>query len=252
MLLTGSGADAEHFRQNVRRYNAAMGFASFNDSRGALGGSDGDGGGHSNSSGPPVNIMHGQAYHAISTLYPRGDKEPRYGQLYIYDPEEATQKRTRAFEGLDPGILRKLLEMLLKPVRLDGGRGSALPRNPYPQHFRQLHEQVCEEELRAESRGEAPRQHVLRLSCANVPDPRRYNKPSSREVAVVYVGSGPPPGNFVNIYPRRSNVVDGGREGSVQRLSYLSEHTDPLTYPLLHVAGTLGWSTTLERICVLR
>ena len=34
--------------------------------------------------------------------------------------------------------------------------------------------------------------------------------------------------------------------GDVQRLSYLAEHTDPLTYPLVHVAGTLGWSTNLE------
>ena len=26
--------------------------------------------------------------------------------------------------------------------------------------------------------------------------------------------------------------------GDVQRLSYLAEHTDPLTYPLVHVAGS--------------
>ena len=33
-LYAGAGAAAEHFKQNARRYNAALAFASFNDSRG--------------------------------------------------------------------------------------------------------------------------------------------------------------------------------------------------------------------------
>ena len=244
-LLRNQSPKAEAFKQNIRRYNAALAFASFANSRGAPdGGYDGQlHGQEGRSRGPPVYILHGQAYHTISTLYPGQGRDARYGQLYIYDPEEATQLRASAFEGLDVEILRELQAMLTKPVRTEG---SLLPRNPYPAHYRSLHERVCAEETEASQRGEAPRQQVLRMTCASVPDPRRYNKPSSREVAVVFVGAGALPDKFVHIYPRRTSRSPTGEDaGDLQRLSYLSEHTDPLTYPLVHVAGTLGWSTNL-------
>ena len=184
-------------------------------------------------------VLHGQAYHTTSTLYPGVGKDPRYGQLYIYDPAEAATRRAAAFEGLDRQLLLELQQMLVHPVRVDGG--AARPRNPYPSLYRHFHECVCEEEALARNHGREPRQQVLRMSCATVPDPRRYNKPTSREVAVVIVGSGPDPEHFVNIYPRRTLTgADGRAAGDVQRLSYLAEHTDPLTYPLVHVAGISG------------
>ena len=128
------------------------------------------------SRGPPVYIMHGQAYHSISTLYPSDGREARYGQLYIYDPAEAAQRRAQAFEGLDIHILRDLQRMLTQPVRSEGASSLMQPRNPYPAHYRHLHDRVQEEAEVAHGRGEEPRQQVLRTTCANVPDPRRYNK----------------------------------------------------------------------------
>ena len=57
---------------------------------------------------------------------------------------------------------------------------------------------------------EQPRQQVLQMYRAKVADPRRYNKPSSRGVAV----------DFVNTYPRRTITNgDGAVAGDVQRLS---------------------------------
>lgn len=243
-LLSGKARHSEHFKQNIRRYNAALAFASFNDARGGVL-DQSNPAGASGSRGPPAYILHGQAYHAVSTLYPSVGKEPRYGQLYIYDPAEAATKRATAFEGLDRQLLLELQRMLVQRVRVDGG--ALAPRNPYPNAFHHLHERVCAEEARALSVGQEPRQQMLRMSCARVPDPRRYNKPSSREVAVVFVGDRPISDHFVNIYPRRTltNGVDSA-PGDVQRLSYLAEHTDPLTYPLVHVEGTLGWSTNLQ------
>jgi len=242
-LLSGTGRRSEEFKQNIRRYNAALAFASFNDGGGAA-----ECSGSSRPRGPPVYVLHGQVYHATSTLYPSNGKEPRYGQLYIYDAQEAATRRATAFEGLDRQLLLELERMLVRLVRVDGS--TPQPRNPYPSSFRHLHERVCEEEETARARGQEPRQQVLQMSCARVPDPRRYNKPASREIAVVFVGNRPVSDHFVNIYPRRT--LTGGADGSpgdVQRLSYLAEHTDPLTYPLVHVAGTLGWSTNLE-LCV--
>ena len=78
--------------------SAAMAFASFGDScrtdrQGAPG------------RGPPVFAVHGQVYHAVSSLEPPGNKSRRYGQLYFYDPAEAMQQRLHAFEGLKKEIL---------------------------------------------------------------------------------------------------------------------------------------------------
>ena len=91
--------------------------------------------------------------------------------------------------------------------------------------------------------GELPRQQALRLTCAHVPDPRRHNKPLSRELAVVFVGSGPVPDKFVQAYPGRNLQTESvAGVGGLQHLSYLCEQTDLLTYPLVHVAGALGYT----------
>ena len=240
-LFKGRGKLATAFKQDVRRYNGALAFASFTDARSDLPTERGGG-----SRGPPVYVLHGQAYHSISTLYPGDGRDPRFGQFYIFDPKEAAERRASAFGGLSPRLLLDLQRMLEEPVRREG-ENQRQPRNPYPQAFLHLHQRVQQEEARANARGEVPRQQVLRMTCAEVRDPRRYNKPTSREVAVVYVGQGPVPNSFVHVYPRRTaQALEGQAGGDTQRLSYLAEHTDPLTYPLIHTEGTLGWSTNLE------
>ena len=81
-------------------------------------------------SGPPVYVLHGQAYHLISTLLPSEGKRPAYGQLYIYDPHEAAEHRVRADPGLRAQILRDLHNMLITC------------RNPYVTWYKHLHEKV--------------------------------------------------------------------------------------------------------------
>ena len=83
---------------------------------------------------------------------------------------------------------------------------------------------------------------ALRFSSCATPDPRRYNKPSSREVAVVFVGDGGVPDRFVQIYARRT--LEGS--GDQQQLSYHSAFVDPLVYPLVHLDGMLGYSESLQ------
>ena len=98
------------FQTNIRRYNAAMAFASFGDaSRSERQGAPGR--------GPPVFAVHGQVYHAISTLQPPEGKQPLYGQLYFYDPTEALQHRVDAFDGLDKSVLEDLHKMLIYDAR---------------------------------------------------------------------------------------------------------------------------------------
>ena len=98
-----------HFCQHIRRYNAAIGFASFTDTM--VSASD-----TSATQGPPVYVLHGRAYHVAGTLYPPCSERPSYAQLYVLDPEVASEHRLSTFEGLQPKILRRLHDMLVEPV----------------------------------------------------------------------------------------------------------------------------------------
>ena len=108
-LLGNENSLCAHFRQHIRRYNAAVGFASFTDTMASASGT-------SAAQGPPVYVLHGRAYHIAGTLYPHGSERPTYAQLYVLDPEVASEHRLSTFEGLQPEILRRLHEMLVEPV----------------------------------------------------------------------------------------------------------------------------------------
>ena len=83
--------------------------------------------------------------------------------------------------------------------------------------------------------------HALRFAGGEDQNPKTYNRPSSAEVSCTVAGEGPLPKHFISVYERSD---DGG--GSTHELSYLSEHVDPLTYPLIHVYRTAGYSHALR------
>ena len=71
-------------------------------------------------------------------------------------------------------------------------------------------------------------------------DPRRYNAPRSADVAVVYQGDAPPTNRVITVHPR-------AQPGQFQthRPSELSDHLDPMTYPLLFPDGQPGYHPQL-------
>ena len=243
---------SDDFRQNIRRYNSALGFASFSDTHGSANKASGS---HSFSTGPNVYVLHGRAYHVMGTLYPCADRQPTYCQLYVLDPADACEARSTSFDGLKSTLLLDFHSFLTEPilqkdrwtgvVKFESGaslNGFVLPRNPYPSHFLRMHELV-QASLR-DSVGDAlasGTQHVLRFSGGTEKDPRRYNAPSAAEVSCGIVGDGPLPPHFISVYER----ADDGA-GSTHELSYLSEHVDPLTYPIIHFEGDLGYSHALH------
>ena len=105
-LLTAKTKEATKFQDNVRSYNSALGFVSFQDS------STKADAGSVPGRGPPVYVVHGQCYHATGTLQPAEGKQPSYGQLYIFDPKEANDQRMSAYANLDRPILDKLANLL--------------------------------------------------------------------------------------------------------------------------------------------
>ena len=100
---------------------------------------------------------------------------------YIYDPNEAAAKRSSWDAGLDKAILIKLHKMLL---HLD----STGVQNPYAIAYKHMHEKMQEQV----ADGIEPLV-ALRFRSGSTPDPRRYNEPACRDIAVVYTDSHPTP-----------------------------------------------------------
>ena len=84
-------------------------------------------------------------------------------------------------------------------------------------------------------------QAVLRFRSGDTPDPRRYNEPSARDIAAVFTGDRPPSRREISVYSRTSAGA-----GDTHDVSYLNEHVDPMTYPLLFPAGDKGWCPELQ------
>ena len=113
------------FCDNIRRYNAAAGFVSFGDASAGTAGATFPG------RGPPVYVLHGQVYHRISVLLPSGNKDPSHGQLYIYDPVEAAERRAK----LDPGLEKMYCEQLHRMLFRCG--------NPYAASYKLMYEKIA-------------------------------------------------------------------------------------------------------------
>ena len=94
--------------------------------------------------------------------------------------------------------------------------------NAYAELFKQMHEILCEEEMRAAAADTTPRVVTLRFSSETARDARRYNTPTVDEVAAIFVGEdGAPPANRdIVIYPR---------EAACRRVSETSKHVDPMS-----------------------
>ena len=238
---------SRHFQDNIRAYNGALSFAAYTDANTSTT-ADQPLPASSSISAPPVYVLHGRVYHVVGTLYAPHDSAPKCSQLYVFDPVEATARRSASFPQLHKPLLQILLNMLteLVPSVLDPLQPSSEihlhPRNPYPSFFRSMHETItAAHECKSPDRADAAI-HTLRFCGGSDKDPRTYSLPSSAEVACCVVGEGPLPKHFISVYERS----DDGSVGTTHQLSYLSEHVDPLAYPLVHVDGTLGYSTALH------
>jgi len=218
------------FQANIRRYNAAMAFASFGEESRTTAQMSGG-------RGPPVYAVHGQVYHAISTLEPPDGKKRLYGQMYFYDPAEALEQRLSAFEGLDRACLEDLHKMLIYDARSEGNRSSQSrwqrAYNPYARSFMYMHELL--------QHGGAARVLNFKFQTGASPDPRRYNTPRAADVAVIYEGDAPPTNRVVTVFPRST-----GGHMQTHKLSDLSDHVDPMTYPVLFPDGQPGWHPQLR------
>ena len=208
-LFQDHGGAGRHFRDNARHYNGAFSFVSY--------GSDCFeqiyGGGRS----PPVMQVHGTTYHMASRLFPDDPENGLYAQVYLYDHSTALKRRTSTTLRLRDYIVADLQNMMDR-------------ESPYVQLYRHMRDIVQEHR--------APDAY-LGFAAARDEDMRRYNHPQQLEQAIVFVGKeGEPPIN--------RDIVLWPHEFAAHRISELSEHLDPLAYPLLFPRGELGWHPALR------
>ncbi|KAG2029445.1 hypothetical protein BDR03DRAFT_1044674 [Suillus americanus] len=203
-------AYANHtFRSKIRQYNSALAFTSVgvNIDRQAL-----------QASGPDAFRIHGSLHHLMGSLIPPDGLQPSYAQLYIYDPEEATDIRaTRpGNEGLDRQILRSLHDMLYRT-------------HPYAAVYKQAYQVMREK---------PPEEHTE--VCAHIhfqqgTDGRRHNLPTADEIAAII------PGDGSEIVVDKRDLILRLQGGQLRRTSQLSHAYSTLHYVLIFPQGEEGW-----------
>ena len=208
-LFSASTPEAQHFRQNIRQYNSALAFTSLG---ARVDDSVNRGGG-----GPPVFKIHGELHHNIGSLLPSGRQPPVYAQLYIIDSRAAQEHRMQRNRGLDPDLMYRL-----------GGLISDHHR--WAHFFRQAHEVF---------QSSNADQLTLRLTINQNNDCRRYNLPTSDEVAAVI------PGDGTQVSASR-DIVLYKQDGSLQRVNEGSAMYESLQYPLFFIYGEDGYHYDLD------
>jgi hypothetical protein len=204
-LYTSQEEIGRVFRDNIRAYNTNFAFASMGVSL--------DESLNNKTSGVYTFRAHKGIYHNLDQLVSR-DGTPRYLQLYFYDPEVELDMRLRW-----PNLDRSITELL----------SHALSANPYVNTFRQL--------------GELGPLHNYRVTLnASVElDQRVYNRPTSSEVAGIWVE-----GND-NISSYERSIILYDRSDHQMTIQPHFGCYDPLSYPLLFPHGEPGWHPKIQR-----
>ncbi|GBL74998.1 hypothetical protein AVEN_243798-1 [Araneus ventricosus] len=119
------------------------------------------------------NTILSKVYHRVSSLYASDEHKESYGQLYIFDSSEATEKRSSNNQNCLQHVFEKL-DFMLREI------------NPFAQSYLQMHRLVQEHATTSVK--------IVFLEDKNL-DMRRYTAPTlCTEVAAIFVGdNGEPP-----------------------------------------------------------
>jgi len=159
--------------------------------------------------------IQGELVHRIGSLLPTDGQQPRFSQIYIHDSDPHRQSIIRS--SYHHGLLHQPTVLLL-------------------QHMLQLHNPYVDIFMTAKERlsiNENISLHIKTTDCQYL-DPRRYNRPTASEIAVIMPGTGEEPVD-------RRDIILQTRGGQLKRISELHSSYCPLRYPLLFPNGQQGW-----------
>ncbi|GBN30210.1 hypothetical protein AVEN_226246-1 [Araneus ventricosus] len=164
--------------------------------------------------------IHGQIYHMDSPLYYIVRKKPGYGQLYIFDSSEASNRRMENNQACLHSVMEKF-DALLRSI------------NPFSESYPQMHQLIQSNPV--------VNVKMVFMEHPDI-DMRTYNAPTSRtEVAAIFVGDdGEPPANREFCI---CTVAD-----SYKNISPLNQCSYPMFYLLLFPNGECGWNSNIEHV----
>ncbi|CAN1317209.1 ATP-dependent DNA helicase PIF1 [Linum perenne] len=185
---------SKHFREHCRSYNASFSFTSFGakiDPR------------ILNGRGPYSLVLCGENYHLMGSLLPPPGVAPKYCQLYVLDPQVASEHRLTNFSGpnrqLDPAIIAGIDDMLQEHNCLETSRT-----------------------LR------------VRIVGSRIESDRRYDLPTGVELAGLI------PDDFQPDHEDRDIIVQS-RSTGLMRITSMNPKYDALHFPLLFPHGEDGF-----------
>ncbi|KAG5545928.1 hypothetical protein RHGRI_018180 [Rhododendron griersonianum] len=211
-LYDGDDVRSKSFRSNTRDYNAANAFTSLGttlDPRVLSG------------RGPTPFTIHGELRHRTGSLLPQAGQIGSYAQLYIYDPNSALDIRSRR----NPQLRKDVLETI---------QGSLLEINAFVGKFRQAYAVLNQ---LAETGQNLP----AHLHYSSSTDRRRYNQPTTDEIAVVV------PGDGTKASGMRDIILHLRGDNGLMRINECHPAYLPLHYVLLFPYGELGWEPEMKK-----
>jgi hypothetical protein len=161
-LLESNDVKAKEFRSNIRQYNMALAFTSLGVTEDTV----------VNRCGGWVFHIQGKLCHLVSSLRPDESIPPSYVQLYIYNTQMALAQRMKWNDNLSSNMMNCLQTMLLQ-------------HHHYSSEFKHTYEILSDYH-------NVPNASI-RLRVMPGHDQRRYNLPTSDEVAVILPGDGTAP-----------------------------------------------------------
>ena len=179
--------------------------------------------------------VQGKIHHFLGSLLPTENSEPKFAQLYFHDSEHEMINRARNMENFGgsrtpargeavqewtPAAAASSLDSILESLQ-----SIMHDHNPLVQSFKMALEIESPDFQLILSEKKAPTNEHS----------RRFNLPSSSEIAAILPGEGK--GNL--------DIVVHCREGPLQRISTIHRLYDPLHYVIPFPFGTEGWRRDL-------
>lgn len=215
-LLNFNGdARSKRFLRQIRSYNSMFAFASMGATVDKT---------INTGNAPYVFKINSVVHHKIGSLLPSRGKQPKFAQLYIYDPENETENRMNIFqhddstgERADPSIVRALSDMLDS-------------ENMLVQTFRYARERLAEH---------GNQTLTLRLMGCNAKSEIQYNLPTSNEIAAIIVGD-------YSASEYTFDVLVHDKDVGLRRVSSIHPSYMALQYPLLFPYGERGFHLGIQ------
>lgn len=166
-LFTANDDATKNFLGNIRQYNNAFSFVTFEAKV-----------------TPPTGYrpyyfkIHGMLHHKVSSLYPENKKDSAYGQLYILDCDAVNNIRlTRV---VNSGLKKEILTKLNKILEKDN------PYVPTSNFIKSCTIKSLKILPWLQKKNREPKYFVMRFYHQPNSDMRRYNNPTYDEVAVIF------------------------------------------------------------------